>query len=79
MHRPYYTLLLPYRYPPASTGWRFPLHPIALSRKRQAESGGILEQEQRLVIGDEDEGELTDDEGGGGGFWEEDQEEERWL
>lgn len=54
--RPYYTLLLPLRYPPASNGWRYPLHPAATR-----EVPGV-------VVGDDGD-ELTDDEGGGGGFW----------
>lgn len=54
--RPYYTLLLPLRYPPASDGWRYPFHPAATR-----EVPGV-------VVGDDGD-ELTDDEGGGGGFW----------
>lgn len=71
---PYYTILLPFRYPPATSGWKFPLHPVALARRREAlHSIGVSNEERNkgVVVGDEDEGELTDDEGGGGGFWSE--------
>ncbi|GHJ90120.1 hypothetical protein NliqN6_6522 [Naganishia liquefaciens] len=54
---PYYTLLLPLRYPPASTGWRYPLHAAATGRDVPG-----------VVVGDDGD-ELTDDEGGGGGWW----------
>jgi hypothetical protein len=60
------------------TGWRFPLHPVALSRKREALYGSSPDSRSNIVIGDEDEGELTDDEGGGGGFWDDERAEDVW-
>lgn len=64
--RPYWTLLVPARYPAASPGWKYPLHPAALRGDGAGEG---------VVVGDDDD-ELTDDEGGGGGLWLEEEEEE---
>jgi hypothetical protein len=69
---------MPFRYSPSTSGWRFPLHPIALSRKRRNSEVPEDDRYGNVVVGDEDEGELTDDEGGGGGLWSENQEEAPW-
>lgn len=69
---------MPFRYPPVTSGWRFPLHPVALARKRHDEDAHDEDHYRSVVVGDEDEGELTDDEGGGGGFWDEEHEEGSW-
>lgn len=52
---PYRSLLWPSRIPPYTSGWRFPLHPKALTAV----------DHPGTVVGD-DENMTTDEEGGGG-------------